>query len=162
MAEDSPVHTRIKTLFTGGALVSDGASPFYAKGTPIDNAFYPFFESRTRQLVVLTPDNDPTTMGLLHDSLTQAVSQVFMGKLSLPRLEAWSTVAYSPYDQTFQGYKGEPREELRIPGMVYLGLATISPAMASRTKELDEVLALAHASTALTLIGCSPSIEKTA
>lgn len=37
------MHARIKALFAGGTLVSDGASPFYAKGAPIDNPFYPFF-----------------------------------------------------------------------------------------------------------------------
>lgn len=123
--------------------------------------FIHFFDQQTRQIVVLTPDANPSTMDLLYTSLTQAISQVFMGKLSLPRLESWSTYAYSPYEQTFHEYKGDIADDIDIPGIVYLGIAKISSSMASRSKEIDKVLDFTHASTALTLIGCSPSIERT-
>mgnify|MGYP000574945800 CR=1 FL=1 len=158
----SNLEKRIQTLFGGASLVSDGASPFYAKGAPIDNPFYPFYNRETNEIVLLTPDAQPSTMQLLKKSLQEALSQVFMGKVPLTSVQKWSTHVYSPHYQTMIPFLGTSPKELSQPGMVYLGVAGLPGSMSSHKKSIDIVLALAHASTALSLIGCSPSVERTA
>jgi hypothetical protein len=157
----STLTPRIQALFGGAALISDGASPFYAKGAPIDNPFYPFYNRQTNEIVVLTPDPEPSTLKLLRDSLESSLSQVFMSRVPLTTLQKWSTLVFSPYDQKLHEFSGRPSADLSQPGMVYLGVAALQGSMARHKDAIDEVLGLTHAATALALIGCSPTVEKT-
>lgn len=157
----SGYEARIRTLFGGGALVSDGGSPFYAKGAPIDNPFYPFYDKSSNAILLLTPDSNPSTMELLVSSLKTALSQVFMGKTPLPGIRKWSSLAYSPFDRRFHKLD-ELDDSQKLPGIVFVGKAELGASMASHQDAINEVLALTHGTVALSLIGCSPSIERTA
>ena len=154
------METTVKALFGGASLLSDGGSPFYAKGAPIDNPFYPFYDKSTNAIVLLTPDSAPSTMDLLNTSLAKALSQVFMGKVSVPKITRWAYKVYNPFDQSFRNYSTSDAS-LHQPGFVYLGVAQLPGSMSSHRKALDEVMALTHSLTALTLIGCSPTVERT-
>ena len=154
------MESTVKALFGGASLLSDGGSPFYAKGSPIDNPFYPFYDKKNHAIVLLTPDATTSTMNLLQDSLTKALSQVFMGKMSVPKITKWAHKVYNPFDQSFHDYSAA-NTSLHQPGFVYLGVAQLPGSMASHLKALHEVMALTHSLTALTLIGCSPTVERT-
>ena len=149
------MEAQVKTLFRGGTLLSGGEGPFYAKGAPIDNPFYPFYDERDRAIILLTPD--ASALSLLRSSLETALGQVFLGKLSLTDLREWTAVTYDPISEAFEGF--DPSKTYGV-GSVYLGIAKLKSDMASYKAEIDKAMALAHAATALSLIGCSPVIEK--